>query len=94
VGLYGLPKELHLWGVGRMNADVVYGLLFANLLLLYLIGLRIRSMKNDVECMHRFTHALGEHPFFEILGMRMSHMMAEEEDESEVPDAFKQWDES
>jgi hypothetical protein len=52
-------------------------------------------MKNDVECMHRFTHALGEHPFFEILGMRMSHMMAEEEeDESEVPDAFKQWDES
>lgn len=77
-----------------MNADVVYGLLLANIMLLYLIGLRIRSMKNDVECMHRFTHALGEHPFFEILGMRMSHMMAEEEDENEVPPAFKQWDES
>lgn len=89
-----VPKELHLWGVGRMNADVVYGLLLANIMLLYLIGLRIRSMKNDVECMHRFTHALGEHPFFEILGMRMSHMMAEEEGENEVPPAFKQWDES
>ena len=77
-----------------MNEDLVYGLLFANILLLYLIGLRIRVVTRDVKVLHEFVLVLGEHPFFEILGMKITHMMVKEEDESEVPAAFQQWDES
>ena len=78
-----------------MNEDIVYGLLFGNILLLYLIGLRIRIVKRDVEFLREVVLALGEHPFFDILGMKITHMMVkEEEDESEVPAAFQQWDES
>lgn len=78
-----------------MNEDLVYGLLFGNILLLYLIGLRIRVVKRDVEFLREVVLALGDHPFFDILGMKITRMMVEEEeDESGVPDAFRQWDES
>ena len=84
-----------------MNADLVYGLLLANILVCYIIGLRVRAIKHDVECMHDFVHALGEHPFFAafIDAERFSHKLEKKIEEirkqdSQVPDPFKEWDES
>ena len=84
-----------------MNADLVYGLLLANILVCYIIGLRVRAIRHDVECMHDFVHALGEHPFFAafIDAERFSHALEKKIEEvrkqdSEVPDPFKEWDES
>ena len=85
-----------------MNADLVYGLLLANIMVCYIIGLRVRAIRHDVECMHDFVHALGEHPFFAAVidAERFSHALekkiAEEirNQDSEVPDPFKEWDEA
>ncbi len=86
-----------------MNESLLYGLLIANLLLCYLIGLRVRAIKHDVECMHDFVHALGEHPFFaafsdaERFSQAMDKKMKEEHQrayDSQVPDPFKEWDEA
>jgi hypothetical protein len=84
-----------------MNADLVYGLLLANILVCYIIGLRVRAIRHDVECMHDFVHSLREHPFFAafIDAERFSHALEKKIEEvrkqdSEVPDPFKEWDES
>ena len=84
-----------------MNADLVYGLLLANILVCYIIGLRVRAIRHDVECMHDFVHALGEHPFFAAFfdAERFSHALEKKieeirKEDSEVPDPFKEWDES
>lgn len=84
-----------------MNADLVYGLLLANILVCYIIGLRVRVIKQDVECMYNFVHALEEHPFFTAFfdAERFSHALEKKIEEvrkqdSEVPDPFKEWDES
>jgi hypothetical protein len=84
-----------------MNADLVYGLLLANILVCYIIGLRVRAIRRDVECMHDFVHALGEHPFFAAFfdAERFSHALEKKieeirKEDSEVPDPFKEWDES
>ena len=85
-----------------MNADLVYGLLLANIVVCYIIGLRVRATKKDVECMHDFVHALGEHPLFAALmgAEGFSHEIERQMEEqirkqgSEVPDPFKEWDES
>ena len=84
-----------------MNADLVYGLLLANILVCYIIGLRVRAIRHDVECMHDFVHALGEHPFFAafIDAERFSHALEKKieeirKEDSEVSDPFKEWDES
>jgi hypothetical protein len=84
-----------------MNADLVYGLLLANILVCYIIGLRVRAIRHDVECMHDFVHALGEHPFFAafIDAERFSHALEKKieeirKEDSEVSDPFKEWDEA
>jgi hypothetical protein len=84
-----------------MNADLVYGLLLANILVCYIIGLRVRAIRRDVECMHDFVHALGEHPFFAafIDAERFSHALEKKieeirKEDSEVSDPFKEWDEA
>ena len=84
-----------------MNADLVYGLLLANILVCYIIGLRVRAIRHDVECMHDFVHALGEHPFFAAFfdAERFSHALEKKieeirKEDSEVPDPFKEWDEA
>jgi hypothetical protein len=84
-----------------MNADLVYGLLLANILVCYIIGLRVRAIRHDVECMHDFVHALGEHPFFAafIDAERFSHALEKKieeirKEDSEVPAPFKEWDEA
>ena len=85
-----------------MNADLVYGLLLANILVCYIIGLRVRAIRHDVECMHDFVHSLGEHPLFAafIDAERFSHALEKKikeeirKEDSEVSDPFKEWDEA
>ena len=84
-----------------MNADLVYGLLLANIMVCYIIGLRVRAIRRDVECMHDFVHTLTEHPFFAAFfdAERFSHALEKKieeirEEDSEVPDPFKEWDEA
>ena len=88
-----------------MNEDVVYGLLTAILLVCYIIAVRVKHMKHDVECMHDFVHALGEHPLIvglmaidsdEMLG-EMSRELQKEARKTgseDVPPPFKEWDDS
>lgn len=76
-----------------MNESLLYGLLIANLLLCYLIGLRVRNIQRDVERMHDFVHALCHHPVVAMLGS-FPRMMEEEENSDEVPAPFKEWDEA
>ena len=84
-----------------MNADLVYGLLLANIMVCYIIGLRVRAIRHDVECMHDFVHTLTEHPFFAAFfdAERFSHALEKKieeirKEDSEVTDPFKEWDES
>jgi len=84
-----------------MNADVVYGLLTAILLVCYLIAVRVRNIRHDVECMHDFVHAFGDHPmissFLMIDEKELEHSlkdMIREHQDPEVPPPFKEWDES
>ena len=83
-----------------MNEDLVYGLLFANILICYVIGLRVRAIRRD---MYDFVQALGEHPFFSALidaerfSQAMDKKIKEEHQrayDSQVSDPFKEWDES
>lgn len=85
-----------------MNADLVYGLLLANILVCYIIGLRVRAIRHDVECMYYFVNALGEHPLFAAFldAERFSHALEKRikeelhNEDSQVPDPFKEWDEA
>jgi len=88
-----------------MNADVVYGLLLANIVVCYIIGLRVRATKKDVECMHDFVHTLGEHPliegFMSIDSDKMLDKMSSDlqkqvikNGSEDVPAPFEEWDES
>ena len=86
-----------------MNEDVVYGLLAAILLVCYIIALRVRHIKHDVECMHDFVHALGEHPLVAALldAEGLSHEIERpmkdhfrNQASEDVPAPFKEWDES
>lgn len=88
-----------------MNEDVVYGLLAAILLVCYIIALRVKHIKHDVECMHDFVHALGEHPliggFMSIDGemaldemSRELHKKVTKNGSEDVPAPFEEWDES
>ncbi len=88
-----------------MNEDVVYGLLAAILLVCYVIAIRVKSMKNDVECMHDFVHTLGEHPLIEGFmsidsDERLDKMSRELQKQvtkngsEDVPAPFEEWDES
>ena len=76
-----------------MNENLLYGLLVANLLLCYLIGLRVRNIQRDVERVHDFVYALVHHPVVAMLST-IPQMMEEEEDSDQVPAPFKEWDES
>ena len=88
-----------------MNEDVVYGLLAAILLVCYIIAIRIKSMKNDVECMHDFVHAFGGHSLIEgfmsvdsdeMLDKMSSdlHKKVTKNGSEDVPAPFEEWDES
>jgi len=86
-----------------MNANVVYGLLTAILLVCYLIALRVKQTQEDVECVHNFVHTLGNHPMFAALmdTEGFSHMLERalkdkirKGEDSEVPPPFKEWDDS
>ena len=78
-----------------MNEDVVYGLLAAILLVCYIIALRVKHIKHDVECMHDFVHELADHP---LLGGFNGEMVYREKGtkngSEDVPAPFKEWDES
>ena len=78
-----------------MMDDLILGVLCGMLGLLYLIGLRLKAVQNDVTCMHDFVHFLGDsHESLDVVVNAVNRIKGSRPDDQETPSPFKDWDES
>lgn len=78
-----------------MTDDLILGALCGILGLLYLIGLRLKSVQNDVTCMHDFVHFLGDdHESLDVVVNAVNRIKGGQPKGEETPSPFKDWDES
>jgi hypothetical protein len=80
-----------------MSDDILLGVLLGLLGLCYLIALRLKRLQSTIDCIHDFTHFVGESlegTTHDVVHTALSRMKEEMSEEDQVPAPFKEWDES
>ena len=80
-----------------MNENFVYSVLLAQLLLSYLIALRIRNITEPIQCMHDFVHHIADISGIsdhndDVVHTAIKRVTENNEDHVEGP--FKEWDDA
>lgn len=80
-----------------MSDDILLGLLLGILGLCYLIGLRLKKLQSTIDCIHDFTHFVGEtidETTHDVVHTALNRMKEEMSEEDQAPSPFQEWDES
>jgi len=80
-----------------MSDDILLGVLLGLLGLCYLIALRLKKLQSTIDCIHDFTHFVGEGMdgvAHDVVHNALSRIKEEMSDDDQVPPPFKEWDES